>query len=74
MRAADGRRIVAELDVEDAVAKAAADAPPLSDEQRVVLRGIWLSPDMTKAPPTDGAFALTDAAHQVQADERTGPA
>jgi hypothetical protein len=75
MRARDARQIVADLGVDDAVAKAAADAPPLTDQQRIALRSILLSPDMTEPAPRLGAGpVLTDAAHQVQADERTGSA
>jgi hypothetical protein len=63
MRAADARRIVAELGLEDRVAKEAVDAPPLTDEQRVALRSILLTPDAEEAALTPGAtssFAVHD--------------
>jgi hypothetical protein len=43
MIAADAHRFVAEHDLEDHVAKVAADAPELTAAQRDALRHIWLS-------------------------------
>jgi hypothetical protein len=52
--AADARRIVRALGVEDD-AKDVADAPSLSDDQRLVLRAILLAPNMTEPAPDTGA-------------------
>jgi hypothetical protein len=54
MNAADARRFIAEHGLAERVQKIAADAPPLSDDQLVVLRGILLSGN------DDGAGLDTD--------------
>jgi hypothetical protein len=70
MTAAEARRIVHDLEAETDVAKLVADAPPLTDEQRVALRGIVLSPNATKAALAERPSSLT-ATHRTQTDERT---
>jgi hypothetical protein len=70
MSAADARRIVDELGVDDAVAKIVADAPPLSDEQLVALRGILMSPDAETASPHKLAATITD--HRNAPDDLVG--
>jgi hypothetical protein len=59
MRSADARRIVRDLGADDAVAKAVADAGPLTDEQRIALRSILLAPDVEEAALAEAAPSLT---------------
>jgi hypothetical protein len=51
MTAGDARRLVRALGADDAAAKVVADAPALSDDQIVVLRGILLSEHVDGADP-----------------------
>ena len=52
MNAADARRIVAELDVEDAIAKLIGEALPLSDQQAKHIAALFAAParEMSRQP------------------------
>jgi hypothetical protein len=70
MIGADARQTVADLGAEDAVAKVVADAGPLSDGQRVALRGILLSPNAETASPDK--LAATTSDHRNAPDDLGG--
>jgi hypothetical protein len=57
MTAADARQLVYDLGADDTVAKVVADAPPFSDDQLVVLRGILLSGNDDGADPAADPIA-----------------
>jgi hypothetical protein len=74
MRAAEARRIVHELGLEERIAKDAVDTPPLTNEQRVALRSILLAPDMTEPAPRLGAGpAVTLTDHRGSRRDESGP-
>jgi hypothetical protein len=50
MTAADARRLVRDLALEDAVAKVVADAPPLSEPQVEILRAVLAAPVEGESP------------------------
>jgi hypothetical protein len=60
MTAADARQLTIELGVGAAAAKVVADAPPFSDDQVIVLRGILLSEHDDGADPAADPIAKSD--------------